>query len=86
MRLRMALQNPRLFAQPSKRGANGGKGVVQRRPNDRRFAKGHVEVLLVRAAAGAITESQLGDDELMILHGLFPLRVVIGAVTPMTEE
>ena len=71
MRARTVMQVPRLLAQPSECGANGGKGVVQRRPNDGRFPKGLVEVLLVRAAAGAITESQFGDDEFMILHGLF---------------
>ena len=72
MRTRTVMQVPRLLAQPSECGANDGKGVVQRRPNDSRFPKGLVEVLLVRAAAGAITESQLSDDEFVVVHGLSP--------------
>ena len=74
MRARTTMQVPRLSAQPSERGAKGGKGLVQRRPNDGRLPIGFVEVLLARTTAGATAESEVGDDELVLKHCLLPLR------------
>jgi hypothetical protein len=95
MRARADMQVPRPIAKPSERGANGGEGMVQRRPNDRLLPIGFVEILLARTTAGAITESKIGGYEFVVLHCPSPSsdhrtgdahdrRIAIRAGTPVT--
>ena len=80
------MQVPRVVAQPSERGANCGKGIAEGWPNDERFPVGFVEILLARTTASAITKSEMGDDELIVMHSLSSHFGVTGLVTPMSEQ